>query len=63
MSQRGGTLDHLVGPGGTDALSDEFFRQVIYRHKKRKLEDPVSEHIFLFIYIFKLFFIYSIGSS
>lgn len=48
MSPRGGTLDHLVGPGGTAALSEEFYRQIIFQHKKRKLEEPVR--------IFQIFF-------
>lgn len=41
MAPKGGALDHLVGPGGTAALSEEFYRQIIFQHKKRKLEEPV----------------------
>lgn len=42
MAAKGDALDHLVGPGGTAALSEEFYRQIIFQHKKRKLEEPVS---------------------
>ena len=50
MAPRGGSFDHLVGPGGTSALSEEFYRQIIGFHKKRKLEDPVLEKkIFLIL--------------
>lgn len=64
MSPRGGTLDHLVGPGGTDALSEEFYRQVIYRHKKRKLEDPVSTVQFTFqMHFLKIFHFCVTGPS
>lgn len=38
----GGALDHLVGPGGTAALSEDFYRQIILQHKKRKLDEPVT---------------------
>lgn len=41
MAKKGGTLDHLVGPGGISPLSEEFYRQMLYQHKKRKHEDPV----------------------
>lgn len=38
---QGGALDHLVGPGGTAALSEEFYRQIIQQHRKRKVEEAV----------------------
>lgn len=36
---RTGNLDHLVGPGGTPSLSEDYYRQMIAIHKKRKLEE------------------------
>ncbi|KAG4066801.1 hypothetical protein HA402_012868 [Bradysia odoriphaga] len=42
LSSQGGTLDHLVGPGGTAALSEDFYRQIIQQHRKRKVDE--SDH-------------------
>lgn len=39
-SLRSGNLDHLVGPGGTPSLSEDFYRQMISIHKKRKVDEP-----------------------
>lgn len=41
MSTKGGILDHIVGPASMTPLTDDFYRQAIFQHKKRKLEDPV----------------------
>lgn len=41
MSSKGGLMDHIVGPASAPPLTDDFYRQAIFQHKKRKLEDPV----------------------
>lgn len=43
MSSKGGILDHIVGPASMAPLTDDFYRQAIFQHKKRKLEDPVRQ--------------------
>lgn len=39
---RGGTLEYLIGSGGVLTLPDDFYRHIVYQHKRRKVEDPVS---------------------
>lgn len=39
---RGGQLEYLVGPGGVLTLTDDIYRNSIYQHKRRKVEEPVS---------------------
>lgn len=48
MSSKGGILDHIVGPASLTQLTDDFYRQAIFQHKKRKLEDPVRKKNFCF---------------
>lgn len=43
MATKGGLLDHIVGPASMAPLTDDFYRQAIFQHKKRKLEDPVRK--------------------
>lgn len=37
LRSRGSNLDHLVVPSGTSPLSEDFCRQMLYTHKKRKI--------------------------
>lgn len=39
-SSRSGNLDHLVGPGGTQPLTEECYKQMLVAFKKRRIDEP-----------------------
>lgn len=44
-SARGGNLDNYIGPGGIASFSNDYYRQLLSQHRKRKRDEPVNIYI------------------